>query len=330
MECNPRSGEPRGLIFNIQRFSIDDGPGIRTTVFMKGCPLRCAWCQNPEGLSTRKELMWFDTRCIGARDCISACPHDALGLTAQGMMIERDSCDGCGKCADACPAGALEVVGKEYTIGDLLYEVFRDEVFYRNSKGGVTLSGGEPLMQPAFASEFVRKCHERGLHVALDTCGHSPKEIFAELVDLSDMVLFDLKTMDIEKHKLFTGVGNELILENATILGNKNKPVWVRTPVIPGFTDDESNIREIALFIKNRMPSVERYDLLAFNNTCSSKYKRLDIQWELEGKELNERSVMEELVGVVRESGIEFASWSGLTKSSSSEGFGKSNDGCSR
>jgi len=309
-----RKNNQKGLIFNVQRFSIEDGPGIRTTVFMKGCPLRCIWCHNPEGLKMKREIMWFDTRCIGARDCISACEKRALELTPQGMIIKRDLCDACGKCAIACPAGAIEIVGKEYSSSELLDEVMRDEVFYRNSQGGVTVSGGEPLMQKDFVGEFVNLCRKEGIHIALDTSAYAPKEEFIELARIVDLILLDLKLIDPKKHKELTGVGNDLILENAMTVGKLGKPVWVRTPIIPGCTDSNDNIRQIASFIKEKMPTVERLDLLAFNNTCGSKYKRLDMEWKLEGEKLISRERMEELQEIASSAGLEFVKWSGATK----------------
>ena len=302
-----------GTVFNIQRFSIDDGPGIRSTVFMKGCPLRCTWCHNPEGLEYKPQLMWFDVRCIGAKDCLAACQRGALELTGSGMAIDRQRCDACGDCQDACPAGALEVVGKEYSPRQAFDEVARDEAFYRNSSGGVTVSGGEPAMQPRFTGELLRMCTGAGFHTALDTCGYAPTEVLEGLVDLSDMVLLDLKIMDPHLHKELTGVELEQVLAGARMISGKGKPLWVRTPVIPGCTDSVENVRELSRFISG-LPSVERYDLLAFNNTCGAKYGRLDMDWKLEGVPLVTREKMEELSSIAREAGVPNVQWSGGTR----------------
>jgi pyruvate formate lyase activating enzyme len=312
MDGDVRNGN--GMVFNIQRFSIEDGPGIRTTVFMKGCPLRCKWCHNPEGLERKRQLMWFDVRCIGARDCLSVCPTDALALTPSGMVIDREACDACGKCADACPAGALEVVGKRFSPRQAFDEVIRDEAFYRNSGGGVTISGGEPTMQPRFVEEFMRICREGGLNVALDTCGYSSPETLERLLRLADMVLLDLKVMNPGRHRELTGVDIEPVLNSVRLVDGQEKPVWVRTPIIPGYTDTEENIAALAEFIAGNLETAERWDLLAFNNTCGSKYARLGLEWELDGAGLMDRSVMESLAQVARASGVREVEWSGATR----------------
>jgi pyruvate formate lyase activating enzyme len=308
------SEEETGTVFNIQRFSIDDGPGIRTTVFMKGCPLRCEWCHNPEGLDGKSQLMWFDVKCIGARDCLEACPPGALELTEKGMIINREICDACGRCAEVCPTGALEVVGKEYSPTEALSEVIRDEAFYRNSGGGVTVSGGEPTMQPRFVEELLGLCRQSGLHTALDTCGFCGAETLERLVRAADMVLLDLKLMDEAKHRELTGVGLEPVLQSARVISDHNKPFWIRTPIIPGATDSEDNIEALAGFISDELSNVERWDLLAFNNTCGSKYSRLDLKWRFEGAGLVEKTTMESLTDVARKSGVKAVAWSGVTR----------------
>lgn len=313
-ENGGKGGSRTGRLFNIQRFSIEDGPGIRTTVFMKGCPLRCEWCHNPEGLVIEKQVMWFDARCIGARDCIEACDRGALSLTTSGMVIDRRACDGCGECAGACPAGALEVVGRDCSVHEALDEVMRDEAFYRNSGGGVTVSGGEPTMQPGFVEELLSACRGAGLHTALDTCGYSSRDALSRLLAHADMVLLDLKLMDPGRHRELTGVDLETVLESARTIARERKPVWVRTPIIPGRTDDSENIRRLGEFIASELPSAERWDLLAFNNTCGSKYERLDLDWRLDGAPLVEKSKMEELAAVATETGAAGVQWSGVTR----------------
>lgn len=305
-----------GTIFNIQRFSIEDGPGIRTTVFMKGCPLRCTWCHNPEGLEKKLQLMWFDVRCIGARDCLGACPMGALKLTPEGMLIDRERCDGCGSCQEACPAGAIEVVGKDVTAAEAFAEVMRDEAFYRNSGGGLTVSGGEPTMQPRFVSELLRLARAEGVHTALDTCGYCSHDVLGDLLGMSDMAMLDLKSMDPARHVELTGVDLETVLESGRVITRSGTPLWVRTPIIPACTDTLSNIEEIAAFISRELTTVERWDLLSFNNTCGSKYARLGMEWELEDAPLIEKGTMESLADAAKAAGCK-VEWSGVTRSES-------------
>lgn len=302
------------IVFNIQRFSTEDGPGIRTTVFLKGCPLSCLWCHNPEGIGMKPQLMWYETRCIGARDCIDACPEDALKLTPDGIIIDRELCTACGECEEACPAAALEVIGKIYTPQEVFIEVEKDEAFYRNSGGGVTLGGGDPAMQTEAASEILRLCKEAGISTAVDTTGAFNSRVYESILPYTDLILFDLKQMDEKLHKESTGVGLKNILKNARGFGQGNIDVWVRTPIIPGWTDGEENIREIARFIKENMPATVRYELLAFNNLCKDKYERLDSTFPLSDAPLIEKEKMERLAEIAVEEGAPDVRWSGATK----------------
>ncbi|MBN1138469.1 MAG: glycyl-radical enzyme activating protein [Anaerolineae bacterium] len=302
-----------GVTFNIQRFSTEDGPGIRTTVFFKGCPLRCRWCHNPEGLSPHPELIWHDVHCIGARACLAACSEHALELTPGGMRIDRQVCTACGACAEDCPAGALEVIGRTWTLEALLAEVQRDAVFYDTSGGGVTLSGGEPLSQSEFIPAFSRLCHESGLHVALDTCGAVAWTHYQTVLPFVDLVLYDLKIWDGERHRAATGAGNAAILDNARRIAAAGMPIWVRTPIVPGYTADEANIAALAEFIAAELPTVRRWDLLAYTNLGQPKYHRLDRAYALEGVPLLTRAEMETLHAIaVRR--VPSALWSGATR----------------
>lgn len=302
-----------GITFNVQRFSTEDGPGIRTTVFFKGCLLQCRWCHNPEGLSSRPELVWYDVRCIGARDCLRVCPEEALQLTPQGMRINRRRCTACGACVQACPAAALEIIGREWTPEALLAEVQKDAVFFETSGGGVTLSGGEPMIQFEFLAAFGRLSQQAGLHVALDTCGAVPWEWYEQVLPWVNLVLYDLKIWDRERHRAATGVDNARILENARRIAGLGKPIWIRTPVIPGYTADADNLAALAEFIAAELPTVQRWDLLAYTNLGQPKYHRLDRPYALEGVPLLTRAEMEALhaVAVAR---VPVAVWSGATR----------------
>jgi pyruvate formate lyase activating enzyme len=222
-------------------------------------------------------------------------------------------CVDCGLCEEACPAAALEVIGRERTVEEVAAEVLRDRVFYEKSGGGVTLSGGEPALQEEFSRALMEALKAEGIHLALDTCGGMAWKRLEPLVDLADLVLYDIKVMDPDAHLEYTGVPLDLVLENACRVAATGKPMWVRTPVIPGYTDAEENVRRIARFIRDQLPTVERYDLLAFNNTCDAKYRRLDLIFTLAGRGLIPEEKMERLAKAASEEGLAVARWSGAT-----------------
>jgi len=294
----------KGLIFSIQRYSTEDGPGIRTTVFMKGCPLRCPWCHNPEGQEFFPQIAFNDSRCIGCKRCVDACAQGAINLAADGPRTDRGKCQSCGKCAEACPAGARELIGKYMTAEEVSSEVERDMLFYRSSGGGVTVGGGEPTMQPGFLAEFLKKCHERGIHTALDTSGYVAWKTMGEVLRHVDLVLYDMKLMDSAKHALYTGVSNELILENARRIAGRGTPMVMRVPVIPGYTDGEDNIRGIMEFAGG-LESVARVDLLPFHRLGEPKYRKLDRSNECEGIQPPPDEHMQKLRRLVESFGLQ-------------------------
>lgn len=234
-----------GTIFNIQKFSINDGPGIRTTVFMKGCPLNCLWCHNPESKSRKTEIFFDARKCVGCRSC-EVCPYGCHVFTDTEHIFNREKCIACGKCAAECYTDALELVGTEKSVEEIIAEVMKDEAFYENSGGGMTLSGGEPMFQFDFTYELLKRAKENGLHTCIETCGFAKREQYEKIADLVDIFLFDYKETDPGKHKEFTGVTNELILENLKKLDEKGCKTVLRCPIIPGLNDTDEHFTGIA------------------------------------------------------------------------------------
>jgi pyruvate formate lyase activating enzyme len=237
-----------GTVFNIQRFSLHDGPGIRTTVFLKGCPLRCRWCHNPESQSPRPELAFVADRCIGCGACVAACPNGAVSMVDGRPLTDRTVCEAAGACVDVCPAGARSLLGREMTLDGLAREVEKDTPFFEESGGGVTFSGGEPLMQPRFVAEALDVFRRREIHTAVDTCGYAPSSVALDVLSRADLVLYDLKTMDPVRHEEWTGVGNDLILSNLEMLARAGVPLRLRVPLVPGVNDGESEIAALGAF----------------------------------------------------------------------------------
>ena len=280
--------EPRALAFNVQRYSIHDGPGIRTTLFLKGCPLHCRWCHNPESISPRVEIGFLPERCIGCGECFKVCPTGARTSELGAGAIRRDLCSGCGRCADACYAEAIERIGYELSVGEALDKVERDRPFYESSGGGVTISGGEPLMRPEFTLAFLAGCRERGLHVALDTCGQVGWDVLAAAASLANLVLFDFKHADSTAHRELTGAGNERILANlGRLLALDDRPeVWIRYPLIPTLNDDPANWRAMGEFLAPfaaRPGAGLSVDVLPYHALAESKYRKLGRAYSLAG-----------------------------------------------
>lgn len=283
----------KGMVFDIQRFSIHDGPGIRTIVFLKGCPLRCVWCSNPESQSVGAELLVLADKCKGCRRCEEVCPLGAIRFQP-GFRLDRDVCEGCGQCAEVCPTGALQVSGRVQKVDEIIQVLKRDEVYYRRSGGGVTLSGGEPLMHPAFAADLLRTCKEIGWHTAMETSGFSGWSAFEKVLPWLDLVLLDIKHVDDEKHVRYIGQSNRMILENARRLGENGVPVVIRVPVVPGCNDTPEEIRRIASFARS-IPGVRELHLLPYHRLGEMKYRYLDAEYPLTGQRPPVNQVMEAL-----------------------------------
>ena len=268
--------QTKGFIFDLKKFAIHDGPGIRSTVFFKGCPLRCRWCHNPESMSSAQEVMVFAQRCLAAcRKCLELCQEKALTKGEKGISLNRGRCTACGLCAAACPCEALQMAGRVVSVEQVMDDLGKDAVFYQGSGGGVTFSGGEPLAQIDFLQELLLASKKHGWHTAVDTCGHAPFASFEKIMPLVDLFLYDLKIMDPLKHNSFTGEGNGLILDNLTRLSHSSSSLAIRIPLIPGSNDSQTDIKQLADFCAS-LPRVHHVHLLPYHLGGSGKRKRLD------------------------------------------------------
>jgi pyruvate formate lyase activating enzyme len=269
-----------GLVFNIQRFSVNDGPGIRTTVFLKGCPLHCRWCHNPESISPKKELILREDRCIRCGDCMNLCKNGAISNPDGVIVTSRDLCKQCGDCVQLCYAEAREIVGKEMTVEEVAREIEKDAIFFNESSGGVSFSGGEPLLQYEFLLAVLRACKQKGLHTVVDTTGYTAPTIMERILPHVDLFLYDLKTLDDSKHKEYTGVSNRLVLENLQLLVRWKKEIIVRIPVIPGVNDTLEDIQQIGSFVA-AIGGIRQIQLLAYHQTGIDKYHRLGLEYQM-------------------------------------------------
>ena len=292
----------RGVIFDIQHYSIHDGPGIRTTVFLKGCPLRCLWCSNPESQNDRPEIMFDTSRCTRCERCVEVCPHNASVKQENEIRISRELCKGCATCVALCPGEARRITGSIREVKEVLQEVVKDRLFYENSGGGVTLSGGEPMNQPEFTGALLKQWKERGIHTVLDTSGYVQTELWDPVLENVDMILYDLKHMDPQKHREFTGVSNERILVNARKLASLKIPMVMRIPLIPGYNDTNENSESCARFIKKL--GITDVELLPFHKLCVTKYAKLQKEWTLEDTIPPSQERLEELKGIFAAQGL--------------------------
>ena len=271
-----QSEEISGMVLNLQRFSTHDGPGVRTTVFFKGCSNTCSWCHNPESMRSRPEVQVYPEQCIGCGRCLEVCPQGAHEMIQEEKVYHRERCTACGRCVDECFAGGLVMAGKEMRVGEVMAEILQDETYYRHSGGGVTFSGGEPLMQREFLLSLLRSCKKHGLHTAVQTAGNYPWEWLAELLPHVDLVMYDLKILAPELHEEYVGNDGERTRANLLRVGREGTPLAVRTPVVGGVNDSVEEIAGIARFIED-IDSLLYYELIPYHPLGESKRKSLGL-----------------------------------------------------
>jgi pyruvate formate lyase activating enzyme len=303
------------VVFNIQRFSLHDGPGIRTTVFLKGCSMHCFWCHNPEGQHPEPELRYYPERCISCGQCVISCPNHAHGMKEGSHVFLRDNCSLNGACVATCFSGALQMEGRMMTVDQVMQEILADKAFYESSGGGVTLSGGEPALNKDFAMEILQQCKQHQLHTAIETCGEIPWASLEALLPFTDLVMMDIKHLNSHAHLLATGQQNDRILSNARRLALSGKTIVFRTPIVPTVNDSEADITGIALFVRELIGMREnagqnssggiRYELLAFHKLAAGKYSSLGLDYKAHDIEPPTKERMTILLNAARNSGIE-------------------------
>jgi pyruvate formate lyase activating enzyme len=272
-----RLEDTQGKIFNIQHYSIHDGPGIRTTVFFMGCPLRCQWCQNPESQGFQPILFFDAEKCTGCGQCVEACPEGAIRVIEGKSKTDRKQCKGQGNCVEICPYDARSLMGRNATAAEVFEAVNADAIFYQNSGGGITISGGDPVAQPDFAVGILKLCRDAGIHTAIETCGYAKWEILKPILEYTDLVLYDFKHMDPARHKEYTAVSNKLILDNAKrIRKDLNLPMLARLPILPGYNDSSENLKSAAQFIADELGNEVKVHLLPYHRLGETKYERME------------------------------------------------------
>ncbi|MFW5904244.1 MAG: glycyl-radical enzyme activating protein [Candidatus Saliniplasma sp.] len=300
----------KGTIFDIKRFAVHDGPGVRTTVFLKGCPMACQWCHNPEGIDKNKDLFYYQDRCIVCGECIEICQNRALSGSNEDepyILIDRERCSVCGSCSEVCPTGALKIAGDVLEVKNILDIIKRSKLFYQTSGGGVTFSGGEPFAQYGFLKSLLERCKEEGIHVAVDTSGHVEPDKFEKLMNDIDLFLYDLKIIDEKRHVEYTGITNRYALHNLKKLSEKGrgKDVWIRFPAVPGVTTTKSNLDGVVTFL-SELKGIKRISILPFHDV-EEKYKKLGKPYLLSCKDIHAptKEEIDEIASRFREEGFE-------------------------
>lgn len=292
-----------GLVFNIQKYSIHDGPGIRTTVFLKGCPLDCWWCHNPESQALEPQITVNENRCVRCGECRDVCPQREFSLERDWPYVDSEHCVRCGQCVTACAVAARDLVGRRMTVAEVLAEILKDQIFYGDSGGGLTLSGGEPLLQLAFARELFTACRAQDIHTALDTCGFGRQSDLLALAPLVDLFLYDLKLLDDLRHRQYTGVSNAVILANLQALGQVHSNIWIRVPIIPGVNDDAANIEGTA-HLAASIPGVRQVNLLPYHELGMHKAQRLGQSSRMGAVRTPAPDDLERMAQVFRDAGL--------------------------
>jgi len=303
MNLHREKNDSKGIIFDIQRYAIHDGPGIRMLIFLKGCPLHCPWCDNPESQNLNPELVWFQSNCIGCKRCLEICPNHAIADVNGHLTVEEALCNHCEQCVSACPSNAWVMIGKQYSLKEIIDEVNKDRIFFENSGGGVTLSGGEPTFQPQFLEQLLVELKKNHIHTAIETCGCFTDEIRERISDFIDLFLFDLKITNPTLHRKYLGVDNTQIMKNLKRLVHLKKPVIPRFPIIPGYTDDDENITKIAEFIDSL--NLKLVHILPYHNLGQSKYPRLKRKYQIDPTQKIDKARINEIVERLKHYGFD-------------------------
>ncbi len=294
---------PTGLIFDIKKFSIHDGPGIRTTVFLKGCPLHCEWCHNPEGMAPQAEIQFWSGRCIACQDCVGECEAGAVLWVAGARAYEASSCEKCGRCAEVCPTEATQLIGQTVTVPEIVAEIEKDVVLYDESGGGATFSGGEPLLQIDFLEAVLRACKDHGIHTMVDTSGYTDPQRFERIRPWVDLFLYDLKMMNDTRHVQHTGVSNRRILSNLQALSQAGETIVARIPIIPGINDDAENIRQSGEFLRS-LGNLRQVNILPYHRAATEKYSRIGNSYLLDEVQPPTDEMMENIRGQLESFGL--------------------------
>lgn len=297
------SEDKKAIIFNVQRYSTEDGPGVRTTVFFKGCPLNCLWCSNPESKKHQPQLMHFNKTCVECYACLEACPNGANKKNDDGSVwVDRDLCKDCGTCVAVCPANARSIAGKPMTVDEVFSIIEKDANYYMNSDGGVTFGGGECTSQPEFLLALMEKCYNKGYHICLDTCALASWEVLEKMLPMVDMVLLDIKHLDPAKHKEYTGADNQLILDNAAKMKQMGKNIIVRLPLIPGHNDDEKNLKATGRFMK--LWGLDKIDILPYHRFGVNKYDAIGEEYLAENIPPIDKNTINKAVQILESYGL--------------------------